>query len=123
MMKTSPLCFFLTLLSFFGTASAFAPPHVKVTAKTVTKESPTQVNWGYTTYGDRTSWDGSYTLGSSFLQGNMFNDPYAFERRYDRNNKDDIKRWGYYDDITYHGASSYMKRQTPYGFYNDYYGG
>jgi hypothetical protein len=129
MMKTTSLNLVALLLAMFGSASeAFVSPATKTTAA---PKSTTQVNYGYISYGDRTSWDGSYTLGSSFLQNNMFNDPYAFERRHDRNNKDDIKRWGYYDDLTYHGVSSLGKRQSPmyiedgygygYNYYSPYY--
>ena len=130
MTKMNPLYLALVFLSL-GTAWGFvASP---LTSKVTTK---TQLDM-YTTYGDRSSWDGAYTLGSSFLQGNMVNDPYAFERRYDRNNKDDVRidPWGYWRDGSYYGRSSLGRRLSPYynenyngnyynmGYGNDYYNG
>ena len=94
-----------------GAAWGFVAPQIKTTST----KSLTQVDMAWTTYGDRTSRDGSYTLGSSFLQGNMVNDPYSFERRHDRNTKDDVRvdPWGYWrgqDVSSYYGRSSYGKR-------------
>ena len=112
-MKVGSFYLALVLMSL-GSAWGFVTPSTKTPV--VTQSTTTSLDMAWTTYGDRTSRDGSYSLGSSFLQGNMFNDPYAFERRYDRNSKDDVKidPWGYWGEGAYYGVSSFGKRLSPF---------
>ena len=104
---------FALVLLCLGSAWSFVVPQTK-TSSTSTK---LDVYSGRSYYSDD-----AYSTGSSFLQGNMVNDPYAFERRYDRN-KDDVRidPWGWRDNV-YYGRGSYERRMSPY--YNDdyYYG-
>ena len=130
MKVTGSSSFYATLLTLLSLGSAWGFSLSPLTT-TTTSSSTTQLGsyysrrggYGRGSYGS--SWDDDYA-GSSFLQGNMVNDPYAFERGYDRN-KDDIKISPYsmYDDDyyglydNYYGRSSYGRRISPY--YNEDY--